>query len=166
LSNTFFFVIFCQGLAQGQANSAFFNITEAVSQPISSSSSSSSSSASSTSLTSVTSIPANAASSTPPHAEKSGLTTGAKIGLGVGIVAAVLLISGAGWFLFALGRKAAARKAEEEETASSTKAMAVTEYPPEQQQQHYIEGSYQLDAEPNPKPSMFELPAGRYPPNA
>ncbi|KAF2799744.1 hypothetical protein K505DRAFT_404462 [Melanomma pulvis-pyrius CBS 109.77] len=112
-SNMFFFCIFREGSTSADANSHYFNITPKAVAPAPSSSASPSSttisiSVSSSTLTpsaSPTAPPSNVSSTTSVPTPSGGLTTGAKVGLGVGIPIAMTLGLAAGFFLFKHYRK-------------------------------------------------------------
>ncbi|KAH6646643.1 hypothetical protein BKA67DRAFT_540146 [Truncatella angustata] len=107
-SHLFLFNLFYDGEINPVAVSETFNITDtsSTSTTSSTSSTSSSTSAASTRMSSTTSSTdgfTTATSSTGPASDRNengGLTTGAKIGIGVAVPAVALLGVVAGWFLF------------------------------------------------------------------
>ncbi|KAF1961884.1 hypothetical protein CC80DRAFT_401419 [Byssothecium circinans] len=103
VSNLFYLSIFEEGKSLSDSNSQYFNITEAQST---SSSSLSPSNSPTTTTRPLASTPTSNASAGPytstfPTPQSSSIfPTGAKIGTGVGIPAALLVCLGAGFFLF------------------------------------------------------------------
>lgn len=125
----FFINIFIEGATQSEANSHYFNITTPNGEDHSQSSSSTSTSSSSSLPTSLaastmsigssqptssaiiggavhtTNTPAQTSTPAPTTMTSSALSVGGKVGIGVGVSAAVILGLVAGWFIFGRSKK-------------------------------------------------------------
>ena len=103
-SNMFFLSLFLEGRTTSETNCHYFNITgRNVDKPTSSTSTSTSTTTAAASVTSTSDY--TASTTAHPTSPPSGLSTGAKAGIGIGTIAAVALGISAGWLIFGRRKK-------------------------------------------------------------
>ncbi|KAH8589031.1 hypothetical protein B0O99DRAFT_692908 [Bisporella sp. PMI_857] len=161
VSPMFYFNLFLEGETTSLTNSHYFNITARSTTPTTSSTSSTTDSASTSASsyqTSTSPSPATTTPSTsPPVVISSGLGTGAKVSIGVGVVGAALLGVLAGWLILGRRRKMNNMQLPQPAPAPAHPLVQTSYYQPvkvEQQPQQY---PHEVSGESAP-PVRYELP--------